>query len=113
MQNLNPEKDKKGAERNVSTFNNLHKSLPFYSDTKVLFELGLQVGAFSAIHQILVSKWVSGERVILATRDLGLLNDEGVRALVSGAMLCEENSEMIVERIEDFTVVSYNFAEVF
>ncbi len=74
--------------------------------TKVLFEIGLQVGAYSATYQMLVSKWISGEWVIF----LGLMNDEGVRALVSGAMLFNEDSEMIVERIEDFIVVSYNFA---
>ena len=79
------------------------------SVTKVLFEIGLQVGAFSAIYQMRVSKWVSGERIIF----LGLLNEERVRALVSGAMLFNEDSEMIVERIEVFTVVSYNFAEAY
>ena len=36
----------------------------------------LQVGAYSAIYQLLVSKWVSGKRVILATSELGLLNEE-------------------------------------
>ena len=36
-----------------------------------------------------------------------------VRAIVSGEMLFNEDSEMIIERIEVLTVVSYNFAEAY